>query len=234
MDLNKSVWTTKDKEDFLKELEQMSNPEKIAFTKKIVNTNMNVLGIPIPKLRHLAKEISKGNFYSFLDLNINDYYENTIINIVLISIINDLTLLKHYLDIYVKEIDNWSSTDSFTINIKKNKKGYFNLALKYLNSPLTFSKRLGLIIILKFAGDSDYIDKIFAILDQFKDEKEYYVNMALAWVLSECMIKNRDKTLEYLKHHNLNAFVINKGISKCRDSYRVSASDKEFLLIYRV
>ena len=47
-------------------------------------------------------------------------------------------------------------------------------------------------------------------------EKEY-------WNLSQ----------EYLENHNLNTFTINKAISKCRDSYRVSKEDKEVLLKYK-
>ena len=60
------------------------------------------------------------------------------------------------------------------------------------------------------------------------------MNMAVAWLLCELMIYNRDKTLKYLEHHNLNNFTINKAISKCRDSYRVSKEDKEKLLKYKV
>jgi len=37
-----------------------------------------------------------------------------------------------------------------------------------------------------------------------------------------------------LKHHKLNKFTINKAISKCRDSYRVSNDDKEKLKEYRI
>ena len=57
--------------------------------------------------------------------------------------------------------------------------------------------------------------------------------MAVAWLLCELMIKQRDKTLVYLNHHNLNKFTINKMISKCRDSFRVSREDKELLLKYK-
>ena len=58
--------------------------------------------------------------------------------------------------------------------------------------------------------------------------------MAISWLMCELIIKNREQTLEYLKHHKLNDFTINKTISKCRDSYRVSKEDKEFLLKYKV
>ena len=58
--------------------------------------------------------------------------------------------------------------------------------------------------------------------------------MAVAWLMCELMIKNRNQTLKYLEKHILNDFTINKTIGKCRDSYRVSKEDKEFLLKYRV
>jgi hypothetical protein len=54
-----------------------------------------------------------------------------------------------------------------------------------------------------------------------------------SWLFCECFIKRRDKTIEFLKNHKLNKFTINKGISKCRDSYRVSKEDKEMLMKYR-
>ena len=57
--------------------------------------------------------------------------------------------------------------------------------------------------------------------------------MAVAWLCCELMIKNRNKFLEYLKHNKLNDFTVNKTISKCRDSFRVSAKDKELLLKFK-
>ena len=57
--------------------------------------------------------------------------------------------------------------------------------------------------------------------------------MGLAWLLCEMFIKKREETINYLKNNNMNSFVINKMISKCRDSYRVSTADKEFLLSFK-
>ena len=78
------------------------------------------------------------------------------------------------------------------------------------------------------------LTEIFDIIDSLQNEKKYYVNMAVAWLMCELMIKNRIQTLKYLENHKLNDFTINKTISKCRDSFRVSKEDKEFLLKYRI
>ncbi len=71
------------------------------------------------------------------------------------------------------------------------------------------------------------------MMNLFYEEKHYYVNMIIAWLFAEAFIKQRAKTLEFLKSHRLNKFTINKGISKCRDSLRVSVEDKEMLIRYR-
>ena len=74
---------------------------------------------------------------------------------------------------------------------------------------------------------------------EFKDIIEevnnsyYYTKMAIAWLLCELMIKYRTKLLNYLKESNLDDFTINKGIQKMRESFRVSDSDKEYLLKFK-
>ena len=84
-----------------------------------------------------------------------------------------------------------------------------------------------------YTKESD-LTAIFRIVDSLYNEKEYYVNMAVAWLMCEIVIKNREQAFKYLKKHNLNKFTINKTISKCRDSFRVSKEDKEELLKYRI
>ena len=53
--------------------------------------------------------------------------------------------------------------------------------------------------------------------------------MAIAWLLCELIIKKKDKAIEYLKNNKVNKFVLNKTISKCNDSFRITKEDKELL-----
>jgi hypothetical protein len=80
MELVKNIWTKQDGVEFIKYLETLKSEEKINRTKNIVNTNMKVLAIKSPEINVIIKQIKKGNYISFLDLELNDYYENTIIN----------------------------------------------------------------------------------------------------------------------------------------------------------
>ena len=91
-----------------------------------------------------------------------------------------------------------------------------------IQSKFTFSRRLALIILLKLLSVYDCTELVFEILDSLYNENEYYVNMAAAWLLAESMTRYRDKTIEYFKIVKSNSFIVNKSISKCRDSYRIT------------
>lgn len=230
MELTRKNWSKKDINTFNLYLESLKNENKIEWTKRIVNTNMKVLAIKTPILKKIANEIYKGNYIEFLSFMPLDYYESTII---IANIINKIkNNKKYYLDIYSRKIDNWASCDVHNFN-NVNKEEYYNISLEYIKSKETFVRRIGIKILFSFVKDCNYTDKIFAILDKLYNENEYYVNMIMAWLLCELFIYQREKTLNYLKDNKLNSFVINKTLSKCRDSYRINNEDKQLLLNYK-
>lgn len=229
----KQSWTKKDIEQFYNFLEGIKNQKKVEWTRKIINTNMPLLAIKIPVIKDIAKQISKGNFISFLQQRPFKYYDSLAICGLLIPKINDFdTMVNHLLE-FSKIIDNWANCDLLKFNINSNEEKYFLLSKKLLSSKMTFERRIGVIILFEFIKKEDYLEKIFNCLNQLFDEKEYYVNMACAWLVCELFIKQRDKTLNFLKTNTLNYFVLNKAISKCRDSYRVSEQDKYMLLNFK-
>lgn len=234
MNLVREKWTKKDGKEFINYLETFQNIEKMKWAKGILNTDMPVLALKTPMIKDILKEISKGNYFSFLDLNLNKYYENSAINGFLISQIKDFKTMVKYLDIYISEIDNWALCDLLSFNIKNREKEFYDLALKYVKNDKPFIKRVGLNILFRLIDNDEYIDNIFSIMNSFYEEEHYYVNMMNAWLFCECFIKRREKTINFLQNHKLNKFTINKGISKCRDSYRVSKEDKEMLILYRM
>ena len=232
MVLNRELWNLDNKKEYYDYLDSLSNKDKIEWTTKIVNTNMDVLAIPVPKLKLIAKEIMKGDYISFLDLRLLDNYESTMVYGSIINKIKDIKLIKKYLDIYVNYVDNWSSCDVLSID-SNDKDKLFNIAVSYTKSKKPFVRRVGFRIFFKYLDDEDYLNKIFEVIDTFKLEEHYYVNMIIAWLLCEAFIKNREVTLKYIEKNTLNDFVINKTISKCRDSFRVSLEDKNMLLKFK-
>ena len=219
------------KKDYYTYLNSLKNESKIEWTKKIVNTNMEVLAIPVPTLKKIAKEVIKDDYVSFLNKKMLDNYESTIVYGSILNNIKDFDVLKKYLDVYVNHVDNWSSCD--VLSFKVNDDRLFNLAISYIENNKPFVRRVGFRIFFKYLDKEEYLSKIFDVIDSFYYEEHYYVNMIIAWLLCEAFIKNRSMTLEYLNRANLNEFVVNKTVSKCRDSYRVSVKDKEMLLGFK-
>ena len=53
--------------------------------------------------------------------------------------------------------------------------------------------------------------------------------MAIAWLLSFCLIKEYEKTLPLMKSCVLPKWVHNKAIQKARESYRITKEQKDYL-----
>ncbi len=229
MQLVKDNWSKEDIDSFNKYLySQKNTEEKIDWTKKIIKTNKELLAVPSPRLKEIAKEISKGNYLSFLDYNLNKYHENTIINTYLINKIKDYDVQRKYLLNYLNCVDNWASVDSLKFNIKGVGDNYLNLSKELIKNKKLFYRRCGIIILFYLIKD-EYLNEIFNIISSLYDEEEYYVNMAIAWLLCELVIKKRNETVNYLNDNKVNCFVLNKTISKCNDSFRIAKEDKELL-----
>lgn len=235
MDLVKEHWSKQDIAEFEKYLLTLSKgKEKGEWEQRIINTQLPCIAVPSPAVNKIVKEIAKGNYQKFIDYWLWNNYTETAINGKLICKIKDFNLFAKYLTEYAERADNWATCDCLTFKInEKNKDHYFALAVDLIKSEKPFVKRVGLNIVMALLDWEEYLSRIFTIMNSFKDEENYYVNMMVAWLLSVCFVKHRDQTLQFLQTHNLNKFTINKAISKCHDSFRVSDADKEMLKSFR-
>lgn len=243
MQLIKERWTKEDGKAFQAYLLSFSKgEEKGAWEKRIVNTALPAIAVPCGQTEAIVRGIAKGNFLSFLDLGLWENHTNVIINGKLIGKIKDFNELKKRLIIYDQRVDNWAATDCIKFRFTaENKEKFYNLALEMLkDNTHTFVRRQGLILLLKLTVFPEFIGGILRAADSLEGETEYYVNMANAWLICECFARAREQTLAYLQcgvngngAPRLNAFTINKAISKCRDSFRVSAEDKQALLRFK-
>ncbi len=232
--LIKENWTERDGKEFSEWLaSQALSPEKCEFERKIVNTALPCIAIPAPRTKAIAKEIGKGNATAFLKLMPWNNHSETVINGELIAKCKDFGEMCRFLDEYSQKVDNWAACDILKFRINdKNAADFEGLARRYYGDNLPFRRRIALIIMFKFIERD--IDLVFELAGGLKEETEYYVNMANAWLVCECFIKNRGRTLEFLEERKLNAFTANKAVSKIRDSFRVSAEDKELVKKYKI
>ena len=230
MELNRSIWTSKDYEDFISYLYSKQDIKYREFHKGIVPNIDSLIGIRTPILKDIAKKISKGNYNSFISLNKHNTYEEIFIHGIIIGNIklsfNDKLILT---DKFIPYINNWAICDSFCSNFKdfkKNQKQGFAKIKLYLKSDNLWINRVGLVLLLNHYINDNYIDQVLDITKQIKSN-EYYVKMANAWLISMCYIKYPKKTYKLLESKKLDKWTQNKSISKIRDSFRVTDLDKK-------
>ena len=204
------------------------------FSSKLTKTKYKILGIRIPILRSIAKNILKSDITSFLENNTFTYFEEVMIYGLVISNIKDENLFNKYFYTYLDLIDNWALCDTFCSSLKRFKKDnkYFRECINLLNSNKEYHIRVGIVSILNYYINKDNLYVIFKNINKIKIDT-YYVNMAISWLLCEMFIDYKEETIKYIKECNLNNFIVNKTIQKIRESYRVNKNDKEYLLKFK-
>ena len=226
-----TIWNKETYQKYINYLISIKEDKYKEFHSKLCFTKYEILGIRLPIIRKIAKQISKTNYEDFLKLTKTKYYEEVMIQGLVISTIKDESIFDKYFNKYITKIDNWGICDSFcnSLNIvTKNPTKYFNLCKELSLSNEEFISRVGLIIILNYFIKQEYLKDIFNILDSITSDK-YYINMAQAWLICELYIYYPQVTENYLKKNKLNKFTHNKAISKIRESYRISKEKKEYL-----
>lgn len=198
------------------------------FNDKIVNTNMLTIGVRMPILKAIVNKILKEDYEAFLKNISNDYYEQTLIEGLLISKEKDVIKLLSNLDGFLDKIDCWAICDSVCFSCKaflKDKDIVIKFVKDNLRSTNPWRVRFSFVTLLSYFIDTNYLDFIFKVLDNDKNDF-YYVMMAKAWLISACYIKYPKETLKYLCNTKIDDITYNKAISKICDSYRISKKDK--------
>lgn len=189
----------------------------------------NIIGVRVPILRNYAKELVKEGFGENYEKIGTDYYEEIMLKGMMIGIQKmDIQTKLSYIEEYIPYIDNWAICDVFVAGLKIKEK-FYAFIQKYLeNNKTEFEIRFGLVALLDYFIDKEHLQKIFNITDKIKKE-EYYVEMAIAWLISICYIKFPKETEKYLRNNKLSNFAYNKSIQKIIESTRISQEEKNKL-----
>ncbi len=235
MILNKNEWEKEDRSLFLEYLKTFGREEKKEWAKNILQTESPVLAMLTKDIVNVVNEIMKGNYLSYLDLEITDYYETIAIYGSIISKLNSLDTFLIYLNKYLNFMNCWAHCDLLHFPlIYEKKEVYLNLSRKFRKDDRVMVRRLSLFILFQFVKEKESLQTILDSIIDFKDENEYYVIMMAGWLLSECIILYKDETLAFITSNSLNKKIINKAIQKCRESNRLSKEEKDFLLSYKI
>ena len=200
------------------------NDQYAAFNKSIVNTKMPVVGVRVPDLRRLARELAPG--MSAADISElltaqNESFDYVLLCGLLITHarLDDQTtidLAKQYLPL----VDSWAHIDIF-VEKKRRFTGevWWDFALECLQNEDEFTVRYGVISLMTNFLDESHINQVFAALRRIKHDG-YYVKMALAWLYATAAVHLFELTLAELENEHIDAWTRNKAYQKMRESRR--------------
>ena len=210
------------------------NESYAAFNQRIVNTKMPVIGVRVPDLRRLARELapdmSAADISKLLTAK-NESFDYVLLCGLLITHarLDDQTaidLTKQYLP----HVDSWAHIDVF-VEKKRRFAGevWWDFALECLQNEDEFTVRYGVISLMTNFLDEAHIDQVFTALREVKHDG-YYVKMALAWLYATTAVHFFDLTLAELENEHIDAWTRNKSYQKMRESRRFTPEEQEIIL----
>lgn len=218
-------------------LHQEKNEKYQKFASSLLPNTNNVLGVKLPTLKKIAKDIIKNNKTNyFLSNNKDEFFELTLIEAFIIGNLKikfseKLKLIENF----IPKITNWSICDSLCASLKEikdNKEETKVFIKKYFKSNKEYELRFCFVILLNHFIDSDF-DYVIQKISDFNNNK-YYAKMAVAWALSYCFIFNYNKTVKLISSLKTPKDVIKKGITKAIESKQISTEQKEELKSLRL
>lgn len=216
-------------DSFIKEVSSLQKINHLDFGVNVVHTSLKVFGVTVPAIKEYAKKLAKEN------VKIEDFQRGysfeTDLCYLCLSIEQEKTLdgKLFFASEFMKKADSWAMTDTVMSCLKIKEKDYlyaFSQIRTYLKSRFPFVNRFGYILFLANFIKEEHVDDILPIIE---DSSEYYVRMAIAWLISVIVVKCPSKGIEYLKYDELSPWTHNKAISKANESYRIDNETKLLL-----
>ncbi len=215
------------------QLFRLADEEYRKFSAVLIPNVDRMLGVRMPELRKLAKEIAKGDWRAYLARGTdNEYFEEVMLQGMVIGCVKaDVEERLRYMAEFVPKIDNWSVCDGFCTGLKftkTNQKRVWDFLQPYLASDKEYDIRFGVVMLLEYYVEEAYIHRILQLLNKIEHDG-YYVKMAVAWAVSICYVKLPEPTLAFLKNNALDRFTYNKALQKITESHRVDQETKAMI-----
>ena len=194
-----------------------------------------VIGVRIPALRKLAKELKGAQIANeFLALLPHAYFEEYLLHIFLIGYLKDFDEGLSEVERLLPYLNSWALTDSIRIKaFDRDPERLLPHIKRWLKDDHPYTVRCGILFLMNgFLGDRfnpEYLEMVSSVKSE-----EYYVNMMIAWYFATALAKQYESALPYLEERKLADWVHNKAIQKSVESYRITDEQKAYLRTLKV
>ena len=212
-------------------LKTNADVSKIPFVKNISKSGLHIAGITIPLMRKLSKTLSLFPFEFVLKtLNLSSLDEQMLFSFCCSNYSKTLGSsfpFEKYICELLSSVDSWIVTDSIACPLFcTDKNSCRSFCQKLLSSKLLFYRRTAFILAMKYLLSDDYTPFLKTSILSFGKTAEYYLQMAIAWLLQCLYIDFKQLLLDLLAEQTICLDIKLKAISKIIDSRKTSLTDK--------
>ena len=218
--------------DIIQELKKLSDEKYADFQAKLTpNVDRELfIGVRVPAVRKLAKEIYKsGDYAEFLAELPHKYYDENMLHGLILSEFKNYDECVAEVDKFLPYVDNWAVCDIMSPKcFKKNKDRLIDKINEWSGSDKVYTARFGMEMLMSHYLDDDFRPEYLDIPARVHID-DYYAKMMVAWFYATALAKQWDSTIPYIKDDRLEVWTHNKTIQKARESYRITDEQKEYL-----
>ncbi len=214
-------------EDTRKQLMELAEPTYRDFSAGLLPGTENILGVRLPALRRMAKQLSKGDWAAWLEEFGREsrvsFEETMLAGMIIGGAAMPLEERFERIKGFLSRVDNWSICDSLCVSIREadsHREKYWAFLEDYFSAREEFFQRFAFVMATDHFLTSEYITLVLDRLDDFS-HPGYYAKMAAAWALSICYVKFPEETFPRLCQSRLDDFTFQKALQKICESRRV-------------
>lgn len=193
-----------------------------------------IIGIRVPVLRQLARELYQGyDMEPFLAELPHYYLEENTLHGLLIEQMQDYAACIAALEKWLPYVDNWGTCDTVSPKVfRRHKESLLNHIKEWLSAEHTYTVRFAVGMLMTHYLDDDFQPEYLKLVTNIRSDG-YYINMMAAWYIATALAKQYSVTIAVLENKELPLWTHNKAIQKAIESRRITQEQKNYLRTLR-
>ena len=205
---------------------------------KLIPECGNIIGVRMPVLNKMAREIASVNWKEYLQGARSDTYEEILLQALVLGYargkVDDILL---YIEEFIPLIDNWAVCDHLCAGLgmaREYQEEFWEFITKWVSRDGRLKKpghpeyimRFVTVMMLDYFINDRYIDNVLFAYNTMK-HPGYYFKMGVAWGLETAYYSYPDKVLAFLKDNDLDDETLSMKFKKLLNSGKLSDEEKQ-------